>query len=235
MWPFSNKKTIIQQGIFKGFTDSHSHILYGVDDGVKTKTESLAILKQYEEYGVKEVWLTPHIQEYMPNETKELQDCFDELCESYAAVPSDGDKLQLHLAAEYMLDNLFTERLANYDLLYHGNDNNRLLVETSYYNPPLHFEETLDEIMHKGIYPILAHPERYAYMDDDQYDRLHAKGIIFQLNIGSTIGIYGMTAQKKAYTLLSKGYYSLFGTDIHSQKMLSLFETKKTKSIILNS
>lgn len=229
MWPFSNKKTIIEQGIFQGFTDNHSHILYGVDDGVRTKADALAILKQYETYGVTEVWLTPHIQEYMPNETKELQERFDELCEAYS---SSGDsKIRLHLAAEYMLDNLFAERLADDDLLYHGEDKKRLLVETSYFNPPLHLEETLDEIMRKGIYPILAHPERYAYMDDEQYDRLHAKGILFQLNVGSLIGTYGKTAQKKAYALLDKGYYSLFGTDIHSPKMLSLFETKKADKI----
>lgn len=51
--------TLYEAGLYSGYTDWHSHILPGVDDGVKTMDESLAILNKYEEMGVKEVWLTP--------------------------------------------------------------------------------------------------------------------------------------------------------------------------------
>ena len=36
-------------------TDCHSHILPGVDDGVKTMRESLAILDRYEKLGIGKV------------------------------------------------------------------------------------------------------------------------------------------------------------------------------------
>lgn len=222
---FFNKKSIVRQGIFTDFTDNHSHILYGVDDGVRTRNESLAILKRYEEYGVKEVWLTPHIQEYMPNETCELKERYEELLAAY-----DGN-IKLHLAAEYMMDTLFTDRLADNDLLYHGSEGKRLLVETSYFNPPLGMDDTLKAIFDKGITPILAHPERYNYMDDDTYARLYDQGIIFQLNLASLTGMYGESAKRKAYALLERGYYTLYGTDIHSKKMLEVFEEKRIKTI----
>lgn len=224
---FFNKKSIVRQGLLNGFTDNHSHILYGVDDGVRTRQESLDILQRYEEYGVKEVWLTPHIQEYMPNETNELRERFDELKAAYTG------SIQLHLAAEYMLDTLFTDRLADNDLLYHGNGDKRLLVETSYFNPPLGMEDTLKSIQDKGITPILAHPERYNYMTDDMYAKYHGQGIIFQLNLASLTGMYGEAAKRKAFALLERGYYSLYGTDIHSKKMLEVFEAKKIKTIEL--
>ena len=42
-------------GILSGFTDWHSHILPGVDDGVQTMDEALEILRMYAELGVKSV------------------------------------------------------------------------------------------------------------------------------------------------------------------------------------
>lgn len=227
MWPFSNKKSLVDQDIFKGFTDNHSHILPGVDDGVKTQKESLAILSTYEQMGVKEVWLTPHIQEYMPNTTEELQERFEELQSAY------NGTIQLHLAAEYMIDSLFIERLEANDLLLHGKDKDCLLVETSYLNPPLELKNTLMSIKLKGITPILAHPERYVYMNKEDYKDLKQMDILFQLNIGSFLGIYGKDAEKKAQYLLSQDYYDLTGTDIHSHSLISYFQQKKTKKITL--
>lgn len=227
MWPFSNKKSLEAQGIFKGFTDNHSHILPGVDDGVKTLKESLAILNTYEQMGVKEVWLTPHIQEYMPNTTEELKARYQELQSEYKGT------IQLHLAAEYMIDSLFLERLEANDLLLHGNNHDCLLVETSYLNPPLELKNTLMSIKLKGITPILAHPERYVYMDKEDYRDLKQMDILFQLNIASFLGVYGKEAAKKAQYLLSQDYYDLTGTDIHSHSLISYFQQKKTQKITL--
>lgn len=111
MWFFKKRVSLKDSGIFDGFTDWHSHILPGVDDGVQTMDESLEILHLYEELGVKTVWLTPHIMEDIPNTTAYLRERFAELKAAY-----DG-RIELHLAAENMLDNLFEERLENNDLL----------------------------------------------------------------------------------------------------------------------
>ena len=53
MWPFSSKYNLLQSGIFNGWTDRHSHILPGVDDGIQSVKDSLAILTMYEQMGVK--------------------------------------------------------------------------------------------------------------------------------------------------------------------------------------
>ena len=45
--------------------------------------------------------------------------------------------IKLHLASENMLDNLFEERLEKNDLLPLGESGDHLLVETSYFNPPM--------------------------------------------------------------------------------------------------
>jgi hypothetical protein len=102
MFFWNRKKSLNETGIFKGFRDYHSHILYGVDDGVKTLEEALDILSLYESLGFSEVWLTPHIMEDIPNETARLKSRFEELKNAYRE-KLRGD-LELHLAAEYMLD-----------------------------------------------------------------------------------------------------------------------------------
>lgn len=228
MWPFSSKKSFVEQGIFDGFTDNHSHILPGVDDGVKTMKESLAILSAYERMGIREVWLTPHVQEYMPNTTEELKERYQQLLDNYAGA------IKLHLAAEYMIDSLFLQRLEANDLLLHGTDGDRLLVETSYLNPPLEMKETLMQIKSMGITPILAHPERYVYMNKDYYKELKGMNIVFQLNIASFLNVYGKEAHKKADMLLKMGMYDIAGTDIHSHHFISTFEKAKAEKLTLD-
>lgn len=222
---FSNKKTLVEQGVFSGLVDNHSHILPGVDDGVKSMKESLVILDDYARMGVEEVWLTPHIQEYMPNTTEELKDRFEELKVEYKG------QVKLHLAAEYMIDSLFLERLEADDLLFHGVGEKRLLVETSYFNPPMDFINTLRVIQQKEITPILAHPERYVYMKKEDYDEIHSMGVLFQLNLPSLIGLYGSNAQKNAMELLKGGYYSFSGTDIHSRNLIASIQKTKVSPI----
>lgn len=100
MWFFKSSVPIADSGILHGMTDCHSHLLPGVDDGVKTEEETWRILDEMERQGVRKVWLTPHIMEDMPNETAALQQKFLRLKQKYQG------KVELALAAEYMLDNL---------------------------------------------------------------------------------------------------------------------------------
>lgn len=223
MWPLTKKYSLADSGIFQGFIDWHSHILPGVDDGVRTMEEALEILAVYERLGVKTVWLTPHIMEDVPNTTAHLKDRFEELKTAYKGT------ICLHLAAEYMLDNLFVQRLEANDLLPLGEKGDHLLVETSYYNPPANLYGLLEEIKSKGYYPVLAHPERYGYMTDARCKILKDMGIRFQLNIFSLAGAYGKEAQGKAEGLSKKGYYDMAGTDTHGAEMLRTCMAGKIK------
>lgn len=133
MWPFSKSQPVAASGILCEMTDYHSHILPGVDDGVKTMNESLQILAEMKHQGVRKVWFTPHIMEDIPNTNAGLRERFQELKEKFRK-PEDAycGTVELNLAAEYMMDNLFAERLEADDLLpiYEGGYR-YLLVETT--------------------------------------------------------------------------------------------------------
>jgi len=217
MWPFKSVDKLKDSGMFAGFTDWHSHILPGVDDGIRTMEDSLAVLARYEELGMKKVWLTPHVMEDYANTTSALRDRFGELKDAY-----EGG-LELRLASENMLDTLFEERLEEKDFLTIGEDGDHLLVETSYVNPPYGMEHMLSQLMSSGLRPVLAHPERYRYMEEKDYYDLKEKGILFQTNFISLVGGYGDTARKKCEWLLKEGMIDLCGSDVHKLRFFDHF------------
>ena len=196
---FSSKRSLQESGILNGSTDRHSHILYGVDDGIKTPEDSLAALAFEESLGVREVWCTPHIMEDVPNTTEALKSRFEELCGIY------NGPIKLHLAAEYMIDTLWEERLEAGDLLLMEDD--MLLMETSTVTPPFDLKGSLSTAMSAGYRPLFAHPERCRFLEVRDCEEL--------------TGYYGQTAKVKAEALLKKDMYFAYGSDCHRVRTIN--------------
>ncbi len=228
MWPFNTKQSLTKSKLLAGFTDYHSHVLPGVDDGIKKIEDTMRVIEEYERQGVSTLWFTPHVMEDMPNRTEDLKRLFNSIKSNYQG------PLTLKLASENMLDNLFEKRIAADDVLPIGDKGIHLLVETSYFEPPSDFEGKLGRVCNAGYFPLLAHPERYMYMDYDDYDNLHDRGVKMQLNLSSLFGFYGKEAKRKAEYMLVNDYYHAVGTDTHrvSQVMKSLSEGRLSKKTI---
>lgn len=222
MYPFSKRMTLENSGILRGYTDFHSHILPGVDDGIQTMADALELLSCLERLDVKTVWLTPHIMEDIPNTTNDLRRKFQELSSGYSG------PIQLHLAAEYMLDSLFMERFEADDLLpLKIEEAKNLLIEVSSFRLPMNFHQILERIKAKGYHPVLAHPERYLYMKSEEYGKLKEIGVKFQLNMFSLVGGYGNYVEKRAKWLLKHGMYDVSGMDVHRMEQLNVWQRKK--------
>lgn len=205
-WSFKSRFRLVRSGLLKGMTDIHSHILPGVDDGSPDIPTSLSLLRYLEELGFREVWLTPHVMEDYCNSNAGLQERFSELQKSY-----DGG-ITLHLGAEYMMDAVFIQKLKGEVLPI---ADSYLLVETSYMYPPTDLQGILLDVWNAGYQPIIAHPERYLYMEETDYRELKEKGYRFQLNLMSLSGYYGLRPRRVSEKLLRQGMYDLVGTDLH--------------------
>jgi tyrosine-protein phosphatase YwqE len=228
---FRRKHSIAESGLLRGMTDIHSHFLYGVDDGMLTKQKTFAALDYYEQQGVRGIYFTPHIMENFPNNnSKSLKLQFENLTDEYTG------NMDLRLSAEYMLDVLFESHLNDAENKPLSLAGDYLLVETSYLNPPLNFLEIVEKIKQKGYYIILAHPERYQYMNISDYKKLKASGFLFfQLNLLSPTGYYGKQVQENAEYLLNNNFYTFTGTDIHNpESHRQAFNQKSLTTKLIN-
>ena len=97
------------------------------------------------------------------------------------------------------------------------------------------FQNLRQEYQSKGYYPLLAHPERYEYMQMKDYKHLKEDRISFQLNVPSLTGMYGKHVQKKAEILLKAGMYDYIGNDTHSVDFyLRLLQCNIRKKVAIN-
>ncbi len=198
-----------EQGWLNGLVDIHCHLLPAVDDGSKSIEETFSLMDFLHSLGVTRHILTPHIMEdYPANNAVFLRARFEELT---ASLPADRAS-SLRLGAEYMLDSAFGHRLAEPLLTL---SDRHMLVETSYMAPPMGLMGLLADLQLKGITPVLAHPERYVYMEEKDYVAVKKQGVLFQLNLFSLFGAYSSSTTEKAHGLLEAGYYDLLATDAH--------------------
>ncbi|MDR1115589.1 MAG: hypothetical protein LBL33_05500 [Tannerella sp.] len=206
------RKSLIRSGLLCDMTDIHCHILPGVDDGVSTYEEGVKALRWLNDNGVRRMYLTPHVMsDFVKNSRACLTSQFDAFTERLEK-DSIKDIPELKLGAEYMLEAAF-ERHKEKGLIAYAD--RHVLVETSYMMPPVGFIRILEKLTEDGFSPVLAHPERYHYMEDSDYKSLKEHGVLFQLNYLSMTGAYGERAGKKAGKLLKNGYYDYAGSDFH--------------------
>lgn len=214
---FRKKYSLGEAGFFKGFTDYHSHILPGVDDGCKKVEDSLRILDYFQSLGFEKVFLTPHVMRDFPNSEEHLKEVFNEFKTLYKG------GIELALAAEYMADSDFSNHLQSGLLQLHDK---RVLIETSYLARINNFEEQLGNAAMSGYLPVVAHAERYTYMEDGEYRDLLDKGYEMQLNLLSLTNYYGPGLEERALKMLRSGFYTYLGTDIHRLHSFETFEKK---------
>lgn len=210
MISFFSKKTYVVD-LLEDFTDFHNHLLPGIDDGASSVKDSLQMLKKFTEFGVKDFVATPHVMgDYYPNTPETITDALNELKEN---LPAD---ISISAAAEYMMDQDLLDIIEAENLL--PVSENYLLVEMSYFQPPINLTEILFKLQTRAYKPILAHPERYAFYhskDLEQYKDLKSRGCRFQLNMLSIVGHYGPGMQKTALQLLEKGLIDFISSDAH--------------------
>ncbi|WP_034039868.1 tyrosine-protein phosphatase [Wocania ichthyoenteri] len=227
MFHFFSKKVFLKD-LLENFVDMHSHILPGIDDGAKNTSESIDLIKGMQALGVKQFMPTPHVmQDFYPNTDETIGDAYQNLL---GALDSKIlSEITINPAAEYMLDDNFQKQLDRQELF--TLKGNYLLIEMSYFQPPINLEEIIFKIKTKGYLPILAHPERYSFYHNtkDYYKKLKQLGCFFQLNLLSLSDHYGKNVEKAANYLIEEQLVDFVATDVHNG-----IHIKKLSNLILN-
>ncbi len=197
-----------------GYVDVHAHWVPAVDDGVRSFEEALAVCEGMASLGYGRLTATPHIRTAMfPNEPERLREAFDALA---PRLRSAGVEVALGLGAEHFFDDVLVERLASGRFLpYPGSD--AFLVELPSEVPLSLLERWFFRLRVEGRRPVLAHPERYAFLwrHPEGLVRLRRTGAVPQLDVMSLMGRYGRRARAAAERFLEDGLYAVAGSDVH--------------------
>ncbi len=192
----------------------HSHLLPGLDDGVGTLEDAEAVIRIFIDQGYKKIITTPHvISDAYRNTPKGILSRLDEL---KAHLSSKGLDIDISAAAEYYLDEALMKMLeTDQPLLTFGDK--YLLFETNFITDPFNLKEFIFLATTKGYKLILAHPERYMYLQNnpDKIQDLLDRGVMLQVNINSITGYYSKPAQQMAFKLIDKGVIHWMGSDCH--------------------
>ena len=209
--------------------DVHSHLLPGIDDGVKTLEESWEVIKVFEDMGYMKLITTPHVMnDFYRNTTPGIQHTRDELV---AFLKEKKSSIQIEAAAEYYLDESLIQSVDNQEkLLTFGKQ--YLLFETNFLTEPYQLKNFIFKATTQRYKPVLAHPERYEYLNKnfEKLEDLRNRGVLFQLNILSFIGFYSPSIQKMAEHMVDRGWVDFVGSDCHNQLYSKLIEkAQRTK------
>jgi protein-tyrosine phosphatase len=213
--------------------DIHSHLLYGIDDGTSSIKESINIIKKLYSIGFTDLILTPHyIEETNYNaDNKEKEARLEYLKE---ALLKENIDINLYLGNEIFITNNISELLKRGEVSTLVNSR-YILIEFSLYHQLSNDRDILLDLINEGYTPILAHPERYEYYQDDinYFKDLVNRGVLLQ---GNLLSLVDTKKKRKLLTkLLKENLIHFLGTDIHKIEDIelldkSLMELKKIVS-----
>lgn len=192
--------------------DMHSHVLPGIDDGAATVDDSILLIKELMDAGIKKIIATPHIMfDYYRNTPETVNAALNTL---KAELAKQEINIPIEAAAEYFFDEHFIE-LVNSDNFLTIGQGKYILVEFSFVSPPQAFMFVVQKLRSAGIQPILAHPERYPYYKIDELKNLKDWGFLLQINTISLTSYYGKEAKKMAEELVNRNLVDFISSDMH--------------------
>lgn len=198
--------------------DTHCHILPGLDDGAADEAAALEMARMAVEGGVRTIVATPHMREgdYL-NEREGILAALDSF---RALLAREGIELSIAPGSEVHLGPRLVERIAEGRLLTYGDAGRYLLLECPYRTRPVRLEETIFELQVAGVVPVIAHPERIRYFQEDpsRYDEVVRLGALGQMTTSSLLGVFGRPIQTLSEKMVRRGLVHVLGSDSHDTR-----------------
>ena len=210
--------------------DMHTHILPGIDDGSGSIEESIKMIKEAKEAGFTEIVSTSHYIEESYNFSKHER---EELIKNInKELERENVDIKIYNGAEaYISTNL--NQLIEKGEVPTINESKYLLMELPMHSEILYLDNIIYNLRTNGIIPIIAHPERYSYVQKNpkMLQDLINKGVLFQGNYGSIIGRYGKDVEKTLKKLLKNNMIHFLGTDTHRSESVYIQMDKILKKL----
>lgn len=202
--------------------DLHSHLIPNIDDGSQSMEQSIEMIKALISLGFKKIITTPHIHPNYPNRPEVILAGLEALQNELIRLDLD---VEVEAAAEYFVDDAFHQKVKGKGLIL-SFGSKLVLVESSFLNKPIFFESVMFDLMSSGYTPVLAHPERYRFLEGtiDWLVELKSMGVLLQVTLGSIGGYYGTKPEHIGKILLKNEMVDFLGSDLHRASHLEYLE-----------
>lgn len=199
--------------------DVHSHILNNVDDGSNSEVLSIDLLKKAENAGFTDIILTPHfIEGYYNNKKNYIRRKIEEL---EIKIDESDLNVNVYQGNEILLTENTSEQLKK-GIVASLAGSKYILFELPFSNKMLGFNEFMYNIRTAGFIPVLAHPERYTYIQQNPQSLIEIikSGVLIQSNYGTMLGQYGKMAKQTLEIMLENHLVHFMGSDTHRQSFV---------------
>lgn len=207
----------IQRKEKNNMIDMHCHILPNIDDGSKNMEETIHMIKEAKKAGFTSLISTSHyIEGYYEATNQERRELIQQIQKEL-----QQEKIDIYLGNEnYFSDNLV--HLIENEKASTINGTSYVLFEFPMNTKPLNIYNIIYDMIQNKLKPILAHPERYKFIQEDPniiYDLIQ-KGVLMQANFASIIGYYGKAPKMIASKMLQNNMIHFLGTDAHRKNTI---------------
>ena len=226
---FFKKEPKVQYSFSDINVDMHSHLVPGIDDGVRTLDESLVAIDHLQNLGYQKLITTPHINyDYYPNTRDGILKAFEPVQEELI---KRGVNLKMDVAAEYFVDEHFFSLLQKKEIM--TMKGNHILIEFPFMHEPSNVQHVLFDLQSNGYIPIVAHFERYLYWHNnfEMVHQLKEWGAQIQMNLNSISGHYSKEIKIQAEKMIKAGVIDFLGSDCHRIQHVQLMENLPQLSI----
>jgi len=196
--------------------DLHTHILPGVDDGVRTEDEAVEFARMAVEDGTRVMVATPHCKEgSWFNQRDSILEGVARLRERLAR---EQVPLELLPGSEVHLCPDLVERVKDGRATTLADNGRTLLLELSLSQVAVDLENLVFQLKLAGIEVLFAHPERIRFFQDDfsRFETVVRLGAYAQITTGSLTGQFGRAAEQFSTEALRKGMIHVLASDSHN-------------------
>jgi protein-tyrosine phosphatase len=190
--------------------DLHCHLLPGVDDGSRSVEQSARVLRSWATKGISHVACTPHLlaSQAAGGWPPRYEQAWENL------LPEVPESITLHRGVELMLDRPVSAAITERKVTLNGS--RYLLVEFPRMVAGEIVARALSEVMHHGIVPVLAHPERYTCCSVEAVRAWRDLGAVIQVD-ATTITL-PRNRGDRARDLVREGLADILAADNHGDE-----------------